>query len=91
MSAQSLDKVLNYLDTNLDKSIDHLFDLLRIKSISTDPAYKADCRKAARWLVEDLKSIGFDASVRDTPGHQWSSPITMALHLMRRMCCLWPL
>ena len=75
-SAPSLDKVLAHLDNNLDKSLDRLFDLLRIKSISTDPAYKADCRKAAEWLVEDLKTIGFDASVRDTPGH----PMVVAHH-----------
>jgi acetylornithine deacetylase/succinyl-diaminopimelate desuccinylase-like protein len=75
-SAPSLDKVLTHLDNNLDKSLDRLFDLLRIKSISTDPAYKADCRKAAEWLVEDLKTIGFDASVRDTPGH----PMVVAHH-----------
>ncbi len=75
-SAQSLDKVLSHLDANLDQSLDRLFDLLRIKSISTDPAYKADCRKAAEWLVEDLKTIGFDASVRDTPGH----PMVVAHH-----------
>lgn len=65
----ALEPVLNALDNNLDKSLERLFDLLRIKSISTDPAFKADCRKAAEWLVADLKSIGFDASVRDTPGH----------------------
>lgn len=76
MSTLSLDKVLNHLDANLNKSLDRLFNLLRIKSISTDPAYKADCRKAAEWLVEDLKSIGFDASVRDTPGH----PMVVAHH-----------
>ncbi|MRN49281.1 dipeptidase [Brucella sp. 10RB9214] len=76
MSTLSLDKVLNHLDANLDKSLDRLFNLLRIKSISTDPAYNADCRKAAEWLVEDLKSIGFDASVRDTPGH----PMVVAHH-----------
>jgi acetylornithine deacetylase/succinyl-diaminopimelate desuccinylase-like protein len=68
--------VLNALDTNLDKSLERLFDLLRIKSISTDPAYKAECRKAAEWLVADLKSIGFEASVRDTPGH----PMVVAHH-----------
>jgi acetylornithine deacetylase/succinyl-diaminopimelate desuccinylase-like protein len=65
----ALEPVLNALDANLDKSLERLFDLLRIKSISTDPAFKADCRKAADWLVADLKSIGFEASVRDTPGH----------------------
>src|SRR5690242_15419042 len=61
--------VLDRADQNLSDSIERLFSLVRIKSISTDPAYKADCRKAAEWLVEELKGIGFDASVRDTSGH----------------------
>ncbi|MBX3553318.1 MAG: M20/M25/M40 family metallo-hydrolase, partial [Pseudolabrys sp.] len=68
--------VLDRLDADLDKSLARLFDLIRIKSISTDPAYKADCRKAAEWLVADLKTIGFDASVRDTTGH----PMVVAHH-----------
>ncbi|MGH6860787.1 MAG: M20/M25/M40 family metallo-hydrolase [Phyllobacterium sp.] len=72
----SLEPVLNALDANLGASLERLFDLLRIKSISTDPAFDAECRKAAEWLVADLKSIGFDASVRDTPGH----PMVVAHH-----------
>jgi acetylornithine deacetylase/succinyl-diaminopimelate desuccinylase-like protein len=68
--------VLDRLDKNLDQSLERLFDLIRIKSISTDPAYAAECRKAAEWLVKDLKTIGFDASVRDTPGH----PMVVAHH-----------
>ena len=64
----ALEPVLNTLDNNLDKSLARLFDLLKIKSISTDPGFKAECRKAAEWLVADLKSVGFEASVRDTPG-----------------------
>jgi len=65
----ALEPVLNTLDNNLDKSLERLFDLLKIKSISTDPAFKSECRRAAEWLVADLKSIGFEASIRDTPGH----------------------
>jgi len=42
---------------------------LRIPSISTDPAYKDDCDRAANWLVEDLKTIGLEATKRPTPGH----------------------
>ncbi|MBO6727136.1 MAG: M20/M25/M40 family metallo-hydrolase [Rhizobiaceae bacterium] len=61
--------VLDAIDREFDNSLDRLFELLRIKSISTDPAFKADCRAAAEWLAKDLKSIGFDASVRDTIGH----------------------
>ena len=71
-----LSPVLERLDQSLDQSLDRLFDLLKVKSISTDPAYAADCRKAAEWLVADLKTIGFDASVRDTPGH----PMVVAHH-----------
>ena len=57
-----LDSVLACLDLNLDRSVDRLFDLLRIPSISTDPAYAADCRRAAEWLTGDLSAIGFEAS-----------------------------
>jgi acetylornithine deacetylase/succinyl-diaminopimelate desuccinylase-like protein len=68
--------VLDRADKNLDSSLDKLFELLRIKSISTDPAFKAECRKAADWLVAYLTSIGFTASVRDTAGH----PMVVAHH-----------
>ena len=64
-----LDPVLAKIDEALDASVGRLFDLLRIPSISTDPAHAGECRRAAGWLAADLASIGFDASVRDTPGH----------------------
>ncbi|CAM5474382.1 acetylornithine deacetylase/succinyl-diaminopimelate desuccinylase-like protein [Aquamicrobium terrae] len=72
----ALSPVLDRLDQDLDQSLERLFTLLRIRSISTDPDFAADCRKAAEWLVADLKTIGFDASVRDTPGH----PMVVAHH-----------
>ncbi|MBN8953187.1 MULTISPECIES: M20/M25/M40 family metallo-hydrolase [unclassified Rhizobium] len=71
-----LSPVLDRADQNLPSSLDNLFELLRIKSISTDPDYKAECRKAAEWLVTYLNSLGFKASVRDTPGH----PMVVAHH-----------
>ncbi len=64
-----LDAVLSHLDADQDAALARLFELLKFQSISTDPAYKADCRSAAEWLVADLEAIGFEASVRDTPGH----------------------
>jgi acetylornithine deacetylase/succinyl-diaminopimelate desuccinylase-like protein len=64
-----LDTVLQNIDDGLDAALDRLFALLRIRSISTDPAYAADCRACADWHVADLQSIGFDASARPTPGH----------------------
>lgn len=68
--------VLDSADKTLPESLDRLFDLVRIRSISTDPAFKAECRKAAEWLVKELTGLGFAASVRDTPGH----PMVVAHH-----------
>ncbi|KZY51609.1 M20/M25/M40 family metallo-hydrolase [Sulfitobacter sp. KE29] len=65
----SLDDVLARIDNDLPAATDRLLDLLRIPSISTDPAYKADCDRAADWLVADLTSMGVDAEKRATPGH----------------------
>ncbi|WP_204114008.1 dipeptidase [Shimia biformata] len=65
----SLDPVLSRIDADLDQSITRLMELLRIPSISTDPAYQQPCQDAADWLVKDLQSIGIDAQKRPTPGH----------------------
>lgn len=65
----SLNDVLDRIDTELDAATQRLLELLRIQSISTDPAYKAECDKAADWLVADLNSIGIKAEKRLTPGH----------------------
>jgi acetylornithine deacetylase/succinyl-diaminopimelate desuccinylase-like protein len=61
--------VLARIDADLDLSLARLFDLIRIPSISTDPAYKGDCARAAEWLSAELAGLGFEASVRPTQGH----------------------
>ncbi|SEW16289.1 Acetylornithine deacetylase/Succinyl-diaminopimelate desuccinylase [Cognatiyoonia koreensis] len=65
----TLEPVLDRIDAELPAATERLLDLLRIPSISTDPAYKAECDRAADWLVADLESIGFQVSKRPTPGH----------------------
>ncbi len=65
----SIDAVLNTIDANLDASTQRLFDLLRIPSVSTDPAYAAHCRRAADWLADQLRGLGYEAEVRPTAGH----------------------
>ncbi|MGB8813426.1 MAG: M20/M25/M40 family metallo-hydrolase [Paracoccaceae bacterium] len=65
----SLDAVLARIDETLPQATDRLLDLLRIPSISTDPAFKGDCDRAADWLVADLQELGFEATKRPTPGH----------------------
>jgi len=69
MSKKDLNSVLAHIDAHIEESTHHLFELLKIPSISTDPAYKEDCSIAADWLVEDLNKIGFNATKRETSGH----------------------
>ncbi|MEM6972019.1 MAG: dipeptidase [Pseudomonadota bacterium] len=70
----SLDPALNLLDQRREEALARLFDLLRIPSISTDPAYAAHCQTAADWLVTDLTAMGFEAVAHPTGGH----PIVLA-------------
>jgi acetylornithine deacetylase/succinyl-diaminopimelate desuccinylase-like protein len=65
----ALEAVLNRIDHDIDASVERLFALLRIASISTDPAFKPQCREAAEHVANDLRSIGFETSVRPTDGH----------------------
>ncbi|MFT0879214.1 M20/M25/M40 family metallo-hydrolase [Rhodopseudomonas sp. G2_2311] len=70
MSASShVQTVLARADADFDSALQRLFALLRIKSISADPAFAADCKAAAEHLCADIASIGFDAEVRPTAGH----------------------
>lgn len=68
-ASETLAAVLERVDRDLDASLDRLFALLRIQSISTDPAYAPHCRAAAEHVAADLRSLGFETSVRPTPGH----------------------
>ncbi len=68
-ASEALPAVLDRVDRDLDASLERLFTLLRIQSISTDPAFAGHCREAADHVAADLKSLGFQTSVRPTPGH----------------------
>ncbi len=68
-ASEVLPKVLDRVDRDLQSSLDRLFALLRIQSVSTDPAYAPQCRNAAEHVAADLRGLGFDVSVRPTAGH----------------------
>lgn len=74
LDTATVNAVLDHVDAGLDQSLERLQSLLRIKSISTDPAFSEDCKAAARWLADDLIAGGFTASIHHTPGH----PIVVA-------------
>ena len=65
-----LETVLDTLGKSKSAGLDRLFELLRIDSVSTDPAYKASCLTAAQWCAATLKDVGFaEAKVVPTSGH----------------------
>jgi acetylornithine deacetylase/succinyl-diaminopimelate desuccinylase-like protein len=67
--AQALPIVLQKIDADLDRSLERLFDWLKIQSISTDPAYREQCQAAAAFIARDLSGIGFETDIRPTGGH----------------------
>ena len=68
-AAKALPAVLERIDADLDQSVERLFALVRIPSISTDSAYKDFCRAAADSVAKDLEGLGLEAAVRPTAGH----------------------
>jgi acetylornithine deacetylase/succinyl-diaminopimelate desuccinylase-like protein len=68
-SSPQLQPVLDRIDADFDNSLQRLFALLRIKSISADPAFAGDCKAAADHLAKDIATLGFATDVRPTAGH----------------------
>ena len=57
-------------------SVTRLEDFLRIPSVSTDPAFDGETRRAAAWLVKELQALGFSAEAAPTLGQ----PMVVAHH-----------
>ncbi|HVZ94648.1 MAG TPA: M20/M25/M40 family metallo-hydrolase [Phycisphaerales bacterium] len=77
----NLDAVMGSLDGREKAGLSRLFDWLRMPSISTDPKYTADVRRAAEWCAAQLRECGLTAELRETgtkenPGH----PVVWATH-----------
>jgi acetylornithine deacetylase/succinyl-diaminopimelate desuccinylase-like protein len=75
----SLQQVLDTLVSSDRQAVDRLVDWLRIPSISTDPAYKDEVRRAAQWVAAQLTELGFTVEVRETGTPAGSGhPVVMA-------------
>ena len=73
----SVSDALAYAAQHEARFVDELKRLLRIPSVSTDPAYAGEVRRAAVWLADHLRALGLDeVQVHATGGH----PIVTAAH-----------
>ncbi len=76
-----VEKVAASLSGRERAGLGRLMEWLRIPSVSTDPAFKSDVRRAAEWCAAQLREVGLKAELRETgtkdkPGH----PVVWATH-----------
>lgn len=53
-------EILAYIESNKDRFLNELLELLRIPSVSADPKYKQDIIKTAEMVAMRLKELGVD-------------------------------
>jgi len=65
-----MEHIKNYINDNKDRFIDELVELLKIPSISADPAYKNDVLSCADAVAKAMKDAGADnVEICETKGY----------------------
>ncbi|MEZ5038368.1 MAG: dipeptidase [Saprospiraceae bacterium] len=65
-----MQKVMDYIQANKPRFLDELLEMLRIPSISADPAYKEEVAKMAQLVAQHLMQAGAEqVEVMQTAGH----------------------
>ena len=53
-----------------ERFLEELFEFLKIPSVSADPAYSGEVKKAATWVAQALEKVGCQQiEIIETPGH----------------------
>ena len=67
---QTSDAARDYARANSDRFLQELFEMLRIPSLSGDPAHAGDIRRMAEWLAAHMTGLGLgNVQVMPTAGH----------------------
>jgi acetylornithine deacetylase/succinyl-diaminopimelate desuccinylase-like protein len=65
-----IEEAMQYVDQKLAVFLAGYKELLRIPSISTDPAFKQDLLRCAAWIVTEMERLGLhECRTIDTAGH----------------------
>lgn len=65
-----MDGIKNYIETNKERFLNELFEIIRIPSISSETAHKEDMIKTAEAIKQSILAAGADkAQVMDTIGN----------------------
>ena len=61
--------VTRYIDAEMGRSQEELFEFLRIPSVSARSEHAGDIRRTAAWVADRMRDAGLSPSVIETPGH----------------------
>ena len=61
--------VQGYIDREMSRFQEELFEFLKIPSVSARSEHAADTQDAARWVADQMTNAGLESSVFETPGH----------------------
>jgi len=68
--ANRIDQVIGLIEKNREDFIEDLKEILRIPSVSADPARAGEVRRCAEWLADRLKRAGLEhATLHEIGGH----------------------
>ncbi len=62
-------EVNRYIDGEMTRFHDELFEFLRIPSVSARSEHSGDMEKTAAWVADQIRGAGLEASIIETPGH----------------------
>ena len=74
-----IDAVLAHLDADLPQALERLMALMRLRTISTDPAFAPEVRRGAEFMQAELAELGFASRIVESTvegGH----PFVVASH-----------
>jgi acetylornithine deacetylase/succinyl-diaminopimelate desuccinylase-like protein len=65
-----MNTIQTYIKDNKERFLNELIELLKIPSVSADPAYKKDVLRTADFVLDSLKKAGCDkVEICETPGY----------------------
>ena len=65
-----MENTQSYIQANKQRFLDELIELLKIPSVSADPAFTADVAKTAESVAQSLRDAGADnVEICKTEGH----------------------
>jgi acetylornithine deacetylase/succinyl-diaminopimelate desuccinylase-like protein len=67
---RTIEQAIDYARQKEEVFLERFQELLRIPSISADPAHKGDVQRAAEWLVGEMHRVGLkDCQALPSSGH----------------------